>query len=86
MGDAIDRSYCHVGVFGRRHPERFANCSAVAFQMGRPAMNVFILMLLGIVGFALAGLAVFGWALKSGQFEDPKGAAARILDESDRPR
>ena len=49
-------------------------------------MNVFILMLLGIVGFALAGLAVFGWALKSGQFKDPKGAAARILDESDRPR
>jgi cbb3-type cytochrome oxidase maturation protein len=48
-------------------------------------MNAFILMLPGIVGLALAGLAAFSWALKSGQFEDPKGAAARILDESDHP-
>lgn len=49
-------------------------------------MSVFILILPGIAGLALAGLAAFSWALKSGQFEDPKGAAARILDESDRPR
>ena len=48
-------------------------------------MNVFLLMLPGIVGLALAGLAAFSWALRSGQFEDPKGAAARILDDSDGP-
>ena len=48
-------------------------------------MNVFILMLLGIAGLALLGLVAFRWALKSGQFDDPKGAATRILNESDRP-
>lgn len=30
-----------------------------------------------------AGLAAFFWALKSGQFEDPKGAAERILLDDD---
>ena len=29
------------------------------------------------------GLAAFLWALKSGQFEDPEGAAARILLDND---
>jgi cbb3-type cytochrome oxidase maturation protein len=34
----------------------------------------------------LAGLAAFFWALRDGQFEDPDGAAARILiDEDDEP-
>jgi cbb3-type cytochrome oxidase maturation protein len=33
----------------------------------------------------LIGLAAFFWALKDGQFDDPDGAAARILldDEED---
>jgi len=48
-------------------------------------MNVFILMLLGIAGLAFVGLAAFRWALKAGQFDDPRGAAVRILDESDHP-
>ncbi len=48
-------------------------------------MNVFMLMLPGIAVLALVGLGAFRWALKSGQFEDPKGAAARILEESDHP-
>lgn len=48
-------------------------------------MNVFMLMLPGIAVLALVGLGAFCWALKSGQFEDPKGAAARILEESDHP-
>mgnify|MGYP001472058025 CR=1 FL=1 len=30
-----------------------------------------------------AGLAAFLWALKSGQFDDPEGAAARILLDDD---
>lgn len=34
----------------------------------------------------LCGLAAFFWALRDGQFEDPDGAAARILiDEADEP-
>jgi cbb3-type cytochrome oxidase maturation protein len=34
----------------------------------------------------LSGLAAFFWALRDGQFEDPDGAAARILiDEDDEP-
>jgi cbb3-type cytochrome oxidase maturation protein len=31
----------------------------------------------------LAGLAAFFWALRSGQFDDPDGAANRILIEDD---
>ncbi|MEM7766146.1 MAG: cbb3-type cytochrome oxidase assembly protein CcoS [Pseudomonadota bacterium] len=32
------------------------------------------------------GLGAFIWAVKSGQFDDPDGAAARILlDEEDKP-
>nr|WP_250893641.1 cbb3-type cytochrome oxidase assembly protein CcoS [Croceibacterium selenioxidans] len=37
------------------------------------------------LGLGLLGLAGFFWALRSGQFEDPDGAASRILidDETD---
>lgn len=31
----------------------------------------------------LAGLGAFFWALSSGQFDDPDGAAARILIDED---
>ncbi len=31
----------------------------------------------------LAGLAAFFWALKNGQFDDPEGAASRILEDGD---
>lgn len=31
----------------------------------------------------LLGLAAFLWALRSGQFEDPEGAANRILFDDD---
>jgi cbb3-type cytochrome oxidase maturation protein len=30
-----------------------------------------------------AGLGAFMWALKSGQFDDPEGSAARILLDDD---
>jgi cbb3-type cytochrome oxidase maturation protein len=33
---------------------------------------------------ALAGLAAFWWTLRSGQYEDPMGDAARILDDHER--
>ncbi|QLC26521.1 cbb3-type cytochrome oxidase assembly protein CcoS [Parasphingopyxis algicola] len=36
------------------------------------------------IGLGLAGLAAFFWALSDNQFEDPDGAATRILvDEED---
>lgn len=38
------------------------------------------------LGLGLVGLAAFFWALRDGQFDDPDGAAARILiDEDDAP-
>jgi cbb3-type cytochrome oxidase maturation protein len=45
-----------------------------------------ILILIPIaLGMGLAGLAAFFWALRSGQFTDPDGAAARILIDEDEP-
>lgn len=33
----------------------------------------------------LVGLVSFIWAVREGQFDDPDGAAARILIDEDRP-
>ncbi len=48
-------------------------------------MNAFLLMLPTVIVLAMTGLAAFVWALRSGQFEDPKGDSARILNDDDRP-
>lgn len=37
------------------------------------------------LGLGVVGLGAFFWALRSGQFEDPEGAARRILVEDDGP-
>lgn len=38
------------------------------------------------LGLGLAGLAIFMWSLRNGQYDDLDGAAARILnDDDDRP-
>jgi cbb3-type cytochrome oxidase maturation protein len=37
------------------------------------------------LGLGLIGLGAFFWALRNGQFEDPDGAAARILIDEDAP-
>lgn len=39
------------------------------------------------VALALGGLGLFAfiWSVKSGQFDDPDGAAWRILDDDDKP-
>jgi cbb3-type cytochrome oxidase maturation protein len=39
------------------------------------------------LGFGVLGLALFFWSMRSGQYEDLEGAAARILlgDEADAP-
>ncbi len=48
-------------------------------------MNALLLMLPFALVLALAGLAACAWALRSGQFEDPKGDSARILWDNDAP-
>ncbi|HVY87963.1 MAG TPA: cbb3-type cytochrome oxidase assembly protein CcoS [Hyphomonadaceae bacterium] len=48
-------------------------------------MTVLLYMLLAAVMLACAGLAAFVWALRSGQFDDPKGDAARILTDQEEP-
>ena len=37
------------------------------------------------LGMGLIGLIAFLWAAWSGQFDDPEGAANRILVDEDRP-
>lgn len=47
-------------------------------------MNGLMLLIPVALGMGAAGLALFFWAMKDGQFEDLDGAAARILiDEED---
>ncbi|MBI1255365.1 MAG: cbb3-type cytochrome oxidase assembly protein CcoS [Hyphomonas sp.] len=44
---------------------------------------VFLIPIALLMG--LAGLAGFVWAVRAGQFDDPDGAAARILLDTDAP-
>ena len=37
------------------------------------------------IGLGLLGLSLFFWTVKSGQYEDMKGDAARILYSDDKP-
>ena len=46
-------------------------------------MNVLVYLLPIALGLGLMGLGAFLWALKSGQYDDLDGAAARILDDDD---
>jgi cbb3-type cytochrome oxidase maturation protein len=48
-------------------------------------MNGLVFLIPVALGLGLLGLAAFFWALRSGQFEDPDGAAARILIDEDGP-
>ena len=49
-------------------------------------MNVLVFMIPAALLLGGAALAAFIWALKSGQFDDPAGDAARILTDVDEPR
>ena len=42
-------------------------------------MNGLLLLIPVALALGLAGLAAFLWALRAGQFDDPDGAAGRIL-------
>lgn len=46
-------------------------------------MNGVLILLPIALGLGLLGLASFFWAMRSGQFEDPDGAASRILIDDD---
>jgi len=46
-------------------------------------MDVLIYLLPLALALGLLGLAGFLWALKSGQYDDPEGAANRILNDDD---
>ena len=46
-------------------------------------MDVLIYLLPIALALGLLGLGSFFWALKSGQFDDPEGAANRILQDDD---
>lgn len=49
-------------------------------------MNGVLLLIPIALGLGLAGLVAFMWSLRNGQFEDPDGAAMRILiDDEDKP-
>jgi cbb3-type cytochrome oxidase maturation protein len=42
-------------------------------------MNIVLLLAPISIGLGALGLAAFFWTMRSGQYEDPKGDAARIL-------
>lgn len=48
-------------------------------------MTILLYMLAGAMALAALGLAAFIWSLRSGQFEDPAGAAVRALNDEERP-
>ena len=50
-------------------------------------MDILILLVPVSLGLGLLGLGAFIWTLRSRQYEDPKGDAARILSDrwDDRP-
>lgn len=48
-------------------------------------MDILIFLAPASVALALAGLAAFWWTLRSGQYEDPMGDAARILVDQENP-
>lgn len=49
-------------------------------------MNVLIYLIPVAIGLGALGLMAFLWSVNSGQFDDPEGAASRILmDDDDRP-
>ncbi|HZV58124.1 MAG TPA: cbb3-type cytochrome oxidase assembly protein CcoS [Sphingobium sp.] len=51
-------------------------------------MNILLILIPCALLLGIAGLAAFFWSMRHGQFEDPDGAAMRILidEDEDRPR
>ena len=47
-------------------------------------MNILIYLVPAALALGALGLAAFLWSLRTGQFDDPDGAAERILLDDDR--
>ena len=73
-GHAADRGHRHVDLIDPGHGQCRASRGGAA--MTALAWLVPVALLLGALG-----LAVFMWALRSGQFEDLEGAAYRALED-----
>jgi len=48
-------------------------------------MNGTLVLIPIALGLGLFGLAAFFWSVMDGQFDDPDGAALRILGDNDKP-
>ena len=48
-------------------------------------MTALLFLIPVALGMGMLGLGTFLWALRTGQFDDPSGAAERILHDEDRP-
>ncbi len=48
-------------------------------------MSVLVYLIPVALGLGGLGLAAFFWSVKTGQYDDPDGAAARILIDDDTP-
>lgn len=48
-------------------------------------MNGIMILIPIALGLGLTGLAAFFWSIKTGQFDDPDGAALRILGDEQGP-
>ncbi|MGJ8562562.1 MAG: cbb3-type cytochrome oxidase assembly protein CcoS [Alphaproteobacteria bacterium] len=48
-------------------------------------MNALIWLIPIALALGLTGLMAFFWSMRTGQFDDPKGDASRILQSEDRP-
>lgn len=48
-------------------------------------MNLLIFLIPVALGLGLLGLFAFLWSLRTGQYDDPEGAAERILQDDDDP-
>ncbi len=46
-------------------------------------MSALLLLIPIALGLGGLGLAAFLWSVKSGQFDDPDGAAERVLNDDD---
>ena len=46
-------------------------------------MDVLLILVPAALTLGLLALAAFLWALRNGQFDDPEGAAGRILFDDD---
>jgi cbb3-type cytochrome oxidase maturation protein len=49
-------------------------------------MNVIYGLLPGMLLLGVVGVAVFVWAVRSGQYDDMDGAASRVLMDDDEPQ